>query len=72
MLMLLFTIVYFVVFFFLIDLVFRNTLSLFTNLLAVVCLIIAFIVSVGMAEYTVKKNKKQIIIFKDCKIFCVD
>lgn len=59
MLMLLFTIVYFVVFFFLIDLVFRNTLSLFTNLLAVVCLIIAFIVSVGMADYTVKKIKNK-------------
>lgn len=53
----LFAIVYFLVFCFLIDLLFRNTLSAFTNLLAVVCWIIAFVISVGLAEYTVKRLK---------------
>lgn len=52
-----FTAVYFLIFCFLIDLVFRNTLSVFTDLLALVCWIIAFIVSVGLADYTVKKIK---------------
>ena len=50
-----FTVVYFLIFCFLIDLIFRNTLSVFTDLLAVVCWIIAFIVSVGLADYTVKR-----------------
>lgn len=60
MLMLLFTIVYFVIFFFLIDLVFRNaSISVFTNIMSLVCLVIAFIVSVGMADYTVKKIKNK-------------
>ena len=36
-----FTVVYFLIFCFLIDLIFRNTLSVFTDLLAVVCWIIA-------------------------------
>lgn len=53
-----FTVVYFLIFCFLIDLIFRNTLSIFTDLLAVVCWIIAFIVSVGLADYTVKRIKK--------------
>lgn len=48
----------FLIFCFLIDLIFRNTLSVFTDLLAVVCWIIAFIVSVGLADYTVKRIKK--------------
>ncbi len=56
-LMLFFTAVYFLIFCFLIDLVFRNTLSVLTDLLALVCWIIAFIVSVGLADYTVKKIK---------------
>ena len=56
-LMLFFTAVYFLIFCFLIDLVFRNTLSVLTDLLALVCWIIAFIVSVGLAGYTVKKIK---------------
>ena len=55
--MLFFTAVYFLIFCFLIDLVFRNTLSVLTDLLALVCWIIAFIVSVGLADYTVKKIK---------------
>ena len=46
------TIVYFVVFAFLIDWAFRNTLSAITDILAVVCWIIALIASVGLAEYT--------------------
>ena len=56
-LILFFTAVYFLIFCFLIDLVFRNTLSVLTDLLALVCWIIAFIVSVGLAGYTVKKIK---------------
>lgn len=52
-----FTVVYFAIFVVFIDLVFRNTLSMFTDLLAVACWIIAFIVSVGLADYTVKKIK---------------
>jgi hypothetical protein len=59
MLMIFFSVVYYVVLLFLIDLVFRNTLSLYTDLLALICMIIAFIVSVGMAEYTVKKIKDK-------------
>jgi len=65
MLMLLFTIVYFVILFFLLDLVFRNaSISVFTNILILVCWIIAFILSVGLAEYTEKKIKKLIKIIK--------
>ena len=56
-LMLFFTAVYFLIFCLLIDLVFRTTLSVLTDLLALVCWIIAFIVSVGLADYTVKKIK---------------
>ena len=56
-LMLFFTAVYFLIFCFLFDLVFRNTLSVLTDLLALVCWITAFIVSVGLADYTVKKIK---------------
>ena len=54
-LMIFFTVVYFRVGFYLIDLVFRNTLSVVTDFLSVICLIIAFFVSVGLAEFTVKK-----------------
>lgn len=57
-LMVFFTVVYFLIFCFLIDLIFRNTLSVFTDLLAVVCWIIAFVASVGLADYTVKRIKK--------------
>ena len=53
------TVVYFVIFLFLIDLVFRNTLSVFTDLLAVGCWIIAFIVSVILADHTVKKIENK-------------
>ena len=55
-----FAVVYFCIFLFFIDLMFRNTLSVFTDILAVICWIIALILSIGMADYTVKKNKKQV------------
>lgn len=57
LLRLFFTAVYFVVFLALIDLFFRNTLSVFTDLLAVACWLITLVVSIGMADYTVKKLK---------------
>ena len=52
-----FAVVYFCIFLLLIDLIFRNTLSVFTDILAVICWIIALILSIGMADYTVKKVK---------------
>ena len=55
MLKVFFTVVYLYIFWFTIDLIFRNTLSVLTDILALICLVIAFIISVGMAEYTVKK-----------------
>ena len=54
-----FTVVYFFVFLVIIDLIFRNTLSVTANLLAVVCLIIELIVSVGLTEYTIRKIKEK-------------
>ncbi len=51
--------VYFLLFLFVIDLIFRNTLSAVANILAVVCWVIAFIVSVGLADYTVKKVREK-------------
>ena len=54
-----FSAAYFLGFLFLIDLVLRHTLSLFTDILAIVCWIIALIASVGIAEYTVKKIKEK-------------
>lgn len=57
MLRALFSIIYFLIFLFLIDLVFRNTLSVYTDILAVICWIIALIISVGLADFTVKKIK---------------
>ena len=59
MLRALFSIIYFLIFLFLIDLVFRNTLGVYTDILAVVCWIIALIISVGLADFTVKKIKKN-------------
>lgn len=50
-------VLYFLIFCFFIDLIFRNTLSIFSDLLAIVCWVIAFIISVALAEYTVKKIK---------------
>ena len=54
-----FTIVYFLIFCFLIDLIFRNTLSVITDILAVICWIIALIISVVIADYTVEKIKEN-------------
>lgn len=54
-----FTVVYFLVSLFLINLIFRNTLSVLTDIMAVICWIIAFFASVGLAEYTVKKIRKN-------------
>lgn len=59
MLRALFSIIYFLIFLFLIDLVFRNTLSVYTDILAVICWIIALIISVGLADFTVKKIKEN-------------
>lgn len=54
-----FTAVYFLVSLFLINLIFRNTLSVLTDIMAVICWIIAFFASVGLAEYTVKKIRNS-------------
>lgn len=59
MLKVFFTIVYFFIFCFLIDLIFRNTSSVITDILAVICWIIALIISVGIADYTVEKIKEN-------------
>lgn len=53
-----FVIMYFLVFLFLIDLVFRSTATVTANLLAVACWVIAFIASVGLADLTAKKIRK--------------
>ena len=54
-----FVVIYFLIFYFIIDLVFRNTLSIVTDILAVVCWIVAFVVSVGLADYTMKLIKDK-------------
>jgi len=54
-----FMVIYFRIFCFFIDLAFRNTLSIITDILAVVCWIVAFVASVGLADYTVKKIKSK-------------
>ena len=59
MLTILFTAVYFYVFVKLIDLLFRHTVSPTMDILAIVCWLIAFIVSVGLAEYTEKRIKEK-------------
>lgn len=50
-----FTIVYFLVFLQIIDLIFRHTLSPLTDILAIVCFLVAFIASVILADVTIKK-----------------
>ncbi len=59
MLKVFFTVVYFVVFLFIINLIFRNTLSAFTDILTIACFVIAFIASVGLACYTVKRIQEK-------------
>lgn len=55
-LMLVFTAIYFVIFFFLVDRVFALfPLSGLVNILALACLFIAFLASVGLAQFTVHK-----------------
>ena len=49
---------YFPVFLFLIDLVFRSTATVTANILTVACRVIAFIASVGPADLTTKKIRK--------------
>lgn len=44
---------------YILDLIFRHTLSFITDLLAVICCIIAFVVSVGLADFTVKKIERK-------------
>ena len=58
-LMVFFTVVYFLIFCYFIDLVFRNTLSIYSDLLAIACWVIAFIISVALDNHTVKKIKDQ-------------
>lgn len=53
------TALYFVILLFLIDLVFRNTLGLFTNILAVFCWVFALVASIIAADLTVKKRKEK-------------
>ncbi len=52
---LVFIIIYFLILCFVIDLIFRNTLSIYSDLLAIACWVIALITSVALAEYTVKR-----------------
>lgn len=59
MLMALFTALYFLVCFFLIDLVFRNFVHPITDILSVVCWVIALVVSVGLADRTVRRIKRK-------------
>lgn len=50
--------VYFVIFFFVLRFAFRGTLHILTDLLSIACLVVALIVSVALAEFTVKKIKE--------------
>lgn len=59
MLTILFTAVYYLVFLRLIDGLFRNTVNGLTDLAAMVCWVVAFLLSVGLAEYTVKKIREK-------------
>lgn len=54
-----FTVIYFLAFLYIIDLIFRHTLSPFSDILAVVCWVVAFIVSVILADYTIKKIEEK-------------
>lgn len=54
-----FTAVYFLAFLYVIDLIFRHTLNPITDILAVVCWVVAFIASVILADYTIKKIEEK-------------
>lgn len=49
-----FAIVYFYILFRIIDLIFHNAMSAVTDILAMVCIVIAFIGSIVLADLTVK------------------
>lgn len=51
----LFTALYFICFAYGIHWLFRNTLSAMTNIFSIFCLIVAFLVSFGLAEFTARK-----------------
>lgn len=51
----LFMAIYFFIFYYIIDMIFKNSLSVLSNILSIACLIIAFIISAGLADFTVKK-----------------
>ena len=42
-----------------IDLIFRHTVSPVTDILAVICWVVAFIASVILADYTIKKIEEK-------------
>lgn len=54
-----FVVIYFIIFAKGIDLIFRNTLSLFTDLMALISYFIALITSLILADFTIKKIKKN-------------
>lgn len=54
-----FTAVYFGAFLYVIDLIFRHTVSPVTDILAVICWAAAFIASVILADYTIKKIEEK-------------
>ncbi len=59
-LFLVFTAIYFYLFCQIIDLIFRNCgISFILDILAVVCWIIAFVTSVGLGDFTVKKVEEH-------------
>ena len=59
MLTILLTAVYFYVFFHLVDLIFRHAVGPVPNILSIICLVIALIASVIMANFTVKKIREK-------------
>lgn len=59
-LFLVFTAIYFYLFCQIIDLIFRNCgISFILDILAVICWIIAFVTSVGLGDFTVKKVEEH-------------
>lgn len=52
------TIVYFILFFKIIQWIFRYAFNPLTDILSLVCVVIAFIASVGLADFTVKKIRE--------------
>jgi len=50
--------VYFAILFIVLKFAFRGTLHILTDLLSIACLVVALIVSVALAEFTVKRIKQ--------------